>query len=390
MINTKEVIKIALLNDWYAPAIAGGVEVSVQETAFALQKESFQVSVFTLHQPQYRGIHIIDGIEVNFVAGLNFRKKYISNGVIHVLEKIRTTIDLITPLLTLRKIKKFSPNFIVIHEIDRYGPWLLIFSRLFFNKSQLVRVHHDLSDTCVLRSRKLFDDNCINLCTLCTPKSKIYSLLSNLVNRNIGNSKFVAKDLKSRGFNIEINNVGNPVAADISQSVIYPEKKLTHSLGYVGRITKLKGVETILRAAALARPIWQVHLIGPVDPSYKYQLEILGQELKIEVNFHPSTDDPYKRLYPIVDCIVVASEYLEPFGKIPIEATLKRIPVISTDIAGLEEVLESIEPHPKVFIAGNPFSLAEQLNDFFRPKNGAVKLSSKNILSNVLIEMFES
>lgn len=168
--------------------LQSSVELSLSIAGLAnnLQNKSYDVSVFTLNQKHYYGTHIINDIEVNFGCGLNLRKKPNTNVFFHFLEKVRVWIDLITPMLTVWSIKKFSPNFLIIHEIDRYGPWLLIFSRLFFNKSQLIRIHHDLSDTCILRSRFLFGKNCMKPCTLCIPKSKLYSLLSKLVYKNIG------------------------------------------------------------------------------------------------------------------------------------------------------------------------------------------------------------
>lgn len=375
---------IAILNDWFAPEIVGGVEISIADMASDLKKLKYSVTIYTPRQPNLLGKYLIDGINVNFVGGLHLRKKNRTNLAIQVLEKIRVWLDLFTPLYVLLRIKKSSPKFLVMHEIDRYGPWLLIIAKLFFSSDQLIRVHHDLSDTCVIRSRSRFSKVCINPCKLCVPKSTIFAHLSKISGKNMANSKFIARELRRLGFAIDDTAIGNPVASGIQNVILYPLRELRHSLGYVGRITRLKGVETILRAAAIANPNWQVHLIGPVKDNYRIRIEKLGEKLKVEVKIHPPTHTPFDVLASLVDCVVVASESLEAFGRIPIEATLAEIPVISTEIAGLAEALDYMSPRPNTFTAGDPNSLAKQLNEFTQPQSVSIGFNSHATLTDIV------
>ena len=380
------VSKIAILNDWFAPEIVGGVENSVSEYARELPKAGCVARVFTLNQPGFKGLHEINEVQVRFIWGLNIRKRNSAGVAVHVLEKMRTMFDVVTPICTLVVVKKYRPNFLILHEIDRFGPWLLVFARLFFRKKQLIRVHHDLSDTCIIRSRARAKGVCRNLCTPCLPKSMLHAKLSYWVNVNISNSRFIADELQSLGFNTSRSKVGNPVLIRESQVFELPIQELSKSVGFVGRITKLKGIETVFRAVSLLDPKWKVHLVGPVDEKYRLNLLGLAQDLRIEAIFHDPTNNPYRVISDLVDCIIVASESYEAFGKVPIEASLAGIPVISTEVGGLKESLDYIFPRPRVFPAGDSESLSRLLSDFGRPQSLAVKPTSHKTLTLVILE----
>ena len=380
-------LRFAFVNDWYAPEIAGGVEKSVSEIAVEFSLMGYQVRVFTPNQPFLRGCRQIDGISVHYTPGLFLRRKYIVPALVHILEKIRVLFDLITPFYTLACIKKYQPNFVVFHEIDRNGHVLLLLSRLFFKKKQLIRVHHDLSDSCFFRSRARFGKTCMSICAPCLPKSKVNSYLSRMVKTNISNSKFVAEELQSLGFQTNRLKVGHPGDVRSSQLVVLPEKNISFSIGFVGRITKLKGVETIFYAASMLIPRWKVHCIGPITLVYQRHLVALASQLQIEVFFHAPQPNPFEVVESLVDCIVVGSESLEAFGKIPIEASLAGIPVISTESGGLAESLDYISPRPGVFLAKDSISLATLLKNFERPKYLKIEPTNQETLSAVILEI---
>jgi glycosyltransferase involved in cell wall biosynthesis len=389
MQKLKSLTKIVLLNDWYAPEIVGGVETTVSELAKELSKKSYLISVFTLNQRKKRGTHYIDGIKVHYVRGLHLRRRANTKLILKIIEKIRVWIDILTPLNTILSIKKVKPDFIIMHEIDRYGPWIILFAPLFFSKNQLIRVHHDLSETCLLRSRSKMNKTCLSPCTLCIPKTKFYAYLSHKVGVNVFNSKFVATELNRYGFSVNHSNVGNPVSGNSIIKVKFPSREITYSLGYVGRITKLKGIETIMLAVAKTEPKWKVHAIGPVSLNYKNSLIRLAIDLNIELFFHLPTEKPYSEIYPHVDCIVVASNSLEAFGRIPIEATLEGIPIISSNIGGLPEALEYINPKPKTFLTNSVDSLSRELQAFTRPRDAEVNFEIKSTLTSTIIRILE-
>ena len=381
-------LRVAFVNDWYAPEIVGGVENSVSEVAHEFVRAGHEVRVFTPNQSFLRGCHQIDGISVHYTFGFYLRRKFRVAVSVKILEKIRVFFDLLTPFQTLFSIKRYEPNFVVFHEIDRNGHWLLILARLFFKKEQLIRVHHDLSDTCFFRSRSRFDMTCIKPCTSCLPKSKLNSYICRLVKSNISNSKFVARELQSLGYPTDVLNVGNPCNVHSSHLIALPARNISFSIGFVGRVTKLKGVETIFQAASMLNPKWKVHCIGQINPKYQDHLVALSTQLQIEVFFHATQPNPFEALENLVDCIVVGSESLEAFGKIPIEASLAGIPVISTEIGGLAESLDYVTPRPGVFLPKDSVALSILLKNFERPDYLKVEPSTQKTLSAAILENF--
>jgi glycosyltransferase involved in cell wall biosynthesis len=378
--------RVAFVNDWYAPEIVGGVENSVSEVVHEFVRVGHQVRVFTPNQSFLRGRHKIEGVSVHYTFGLYLRRKYRVTALVHILEKIRVLFDLVTPFYTLLCIKRYKPSFVIFHEIDRFGNLLLLFARLFFKKRQLIRVHHDLSDTCFFRSRTRFGMVCIKPCASCLPKSRMNSYLSRLVKINVSNSKFVAEELQSLGYQTDVLNVGNPCRIRSPQLIMLPRRDPLFSIGFVGRITKLKGIETIFHASAILNPKWQVHCIGPITQKYQGHLVALASQLEIEVFFYAPQSNPFKVVEKLVDCIVVGSESLEAFGKVPIEASLAGIPVISTEIGGLAESLDYISPRPAVFVPKDSASLSILLKNFERPDYLRVEPSNQKTLSAVILE----
>ena len=171
-----------------------------------------------------------------------------------------------------------------------------------------------------------------------------------------------------------------------SHLIALPPRNMSFSIGFVGRITKLKGIETIFQAASMLNPRWKVHCIGQVDTKYQDHLVALSTQLQIEVFFHGPKPNPFEALENLVDCIVVGSESLEAFGKIPIEASLAGIPVISTEIGGLAESLDYITPRPGVFLPKDSVALSILLKNFERPDYLKIEPSTQKTLSAAILE----
>jgi D-inositol-3-phosphate glycosyltransferase len=116
---------------------------------------------------------------------------------------------------------------------------------------------------------------------------------------------------------------------------------------FVGRIERLKGLETLLRATALLQergvlnpPCPCVALIGgdPENPQEEMQyLTNLRASLNIQniVSFlgkRPQTDLPY--YYSAAQAVVMPSQY-ESFGMVALEAMACGVPVVASGVGGL-------------------------------------------------------
>jgi glycosyltransferase involved in cell wall biosynthesis len=126
---------------------------------------------------------------------------------------------------------------------------------------------------------------------------------------------------------------------------------------YFGRLDKLKGVETLLRAAAAARQPLTLIGAGPADAS----LRRLSEELGADVIFrgHMTKD----ALIPVIQdsrAVIVPSEVQENAPLALLEAYAAGRPVIASRIAGIPELVREDETGV-LFTPGNVDALADAL-----------------------------
>lgn len=139
--------------------------------------------------------------------------------------------------------------------------------------------------------------------------------------------------------------------------------KIPHSLLYIGRIDKRKGIEFLIRSMPLVRErIPDIKLlVGGKGSSLKSMKTLVGR-LKLERNvqflgFVP--DDQLNTLYNQAHCIVVPSIF-EGFGITVIEALATGTRVVGTDTDGIREILRD-EDYGRVVPYGNNRTLADAI-----------------------------
>ena len=121
----------------------------------------------------------------------------------------------------------------------------------------------------------------------------------------------------------------------------------TRFIGFAGRVSKDKGVGTILKALKLIRSEIPHHLaiVGDGTPDYLAELKSLAQSLDIEnrVHFTGFKEDvwPYYRAF---DCKVLASRNKNgiPFEGVPqalVEAMYSSCPVIGSTSGGITDII---------------------------------------------------
>jgi glycosyltransferase involved in cell wall biosynthesis len=122
--------------------------------------------------------------------------------------------------------------------------------------------------------------------------------------------------------------------------------KTPHSLLYVGRIDKRKGIEFLIRSMPFVREqIPDVQLLVGGKGSCLEKMKALAGRLNLERNvtflgFVP--DDQLNVLYNRAQCVVVPSVF-EGFGITVIEAMAAGTRVVGTDADGIREILQGGE-----------------------------------------------
>lgn len=142
----------------------------------------------------------------------------------------------------------------------------------------------------------------------------------------------------------------------------------TRFIGFVGRVSQDKGVDTILKALKLIRSDIPHHIavVGQGTPSYLAELKGLAQRLNLEdrVHFTGVKENvwPYYRAF---DCKVLASKNKNgiPFEGVPpalLEAMYSSCPVIGSNSGGIPDIIDH-EMTGFLFNPQSPEELAEMI-----------------------------
>jgi len=172
-------------------------------------------------------------------------------------------------------------------------------------------------------------------------------------------SRFVIETLVRWGWRRE-SFVHVPNFVDVER--FRPGNGVGHRFVYCGRLDDLKGVETLVRAAALAKQPVTIVGRGPQEA----RLHELAAELRADVSFAG-----YLGKEVLVDvlqsarAIVVPSECNENAPLSLLEAYATARPVIGSNIAGIPELIREDETGA-LFQTGNVHALADTLEKFAR------------------------
>ena len=129
----------------------------------------------------------------------------------------------------------------------------------------------------------------------------------------------------------------------ISKEEVLKELKVDNEykniISFVGKLTHIKGVDTLLKALSIIRDNSILTLIAG-DGELRKELENKAKELKLNniVFLGNLPQDELNRIYNIVDLSVVPSRS-EAFGLVAAEANMCGAPVVATNVGGLPEIV---------------------------------------------------
>jgi glycosyltransferase involved in cell wall biosynthesis len=354
---------ISIYSDWIYPDQIGGAERTSLSFAHRLN-ESNNVTVFSLSSSLRSKTYEHQGLVIKRLSLLNLRRKGDCSSWLKVLEKVRILLDLITPFLVSRKISQEKPELIFLHNTDRMGPLFIPILKLQNRKSKIYRIYHDLGDTCLLRTRFKSGKKCEATCLRCIPKRNISRKTSFYVNGSIFVSNFVHKKLADNGFNMRNSIVRYPLPhlnAKKQFSRINSSNNIT--IGYVGNISEPKGIKVLLDALKVIKHQYNFELLmcGEGSSRYKKRVKKDLRAMGIPVMMFGNVPDPFNFLGERIDFVVVPSIWEEPFGKVPVEASLNGFHVISSTSGGLKESSSLISPAPLYYEANDHDGLARRI-----------------------------
>ena len=170
---------------------------------------------------------------------------------------------------------------------------------------------------------------------------KVFSAVYRLSDKIICVSKSVKTHLVKTG---EINaDKGMVVYNPVSFSADYIKSSTeAFTMVYIGRLEKVKNVETLLKAFAKTK-FTEMKLIVVGDGRERVNLELLAEELNIakDVSFAGFQKEPAEFL-AIADLFVLPS-YSEGFGIAAVEAMFQQVPVLCSNVGGIPEFVRDGE-----------------------------------------------
>ncbi|MBW3615589.1 MAG: glycosyltransferase family 4 protein [Actinobacteria bacterium] len=146
--------------------------------------------------------------------------------------------------------------------------------------------------------------------------------------------------LRTKGFTGEVRLL--PLGVDTTQfsPPPAPEEGGPFVVGYVGRLTRQKGVDVLIAAMA-GEDGYELVVAG--DGPERARLEALATNHAVSAAFLGAvSQDALATLYRRVDVLVVPSRpaaVLEQFGRVVVEGMASGVPVVASALGGLPEVL---------------------------------------------------
>ena len=129
---------------------------------------------------------------------------------------------------------------------------------------------------------------------------------------------------------------------------------LPDTIGFLGRLTEAKGLETLL--SAMQTTSQRLLVAGDGEKAY---VRSLHRSASSNVDWLGWVDPG--RLFQQIDVLVVPSVWHEPFGLVVVEAARAGVPVVLADRPGLVEAARASAARYLTFSASDPSSLAGAL-----------------------------
>ena len=159
--------------------------------------------------------------------------------------------------------------------------------------------------------------------------------------------------------------------------------------GFVGRITKDKGIDELLFAFLELNDNSKLLLVGDIEEDNHLDVELLAKaQQNSNIKFHSFVSD-IERYYAAIDVLVLPS-YREGFGNVVIEAGAVGTPAIVTDIPGPTDTIDR-DKTALVIPVKNPNALAESLRkirerDYVAMGENAAQFAKEKFDSKVLCQ----
>ncbi len=329
-------MKILYINSLYSPLVKGGAELSLQLIVEGMKSLGHEVVVVSLHPENAPRVDEVNGVKVYRVPLKNGYWPYqdtqpskLSKMAWHLRDRKNSAMG-----ATIRQIvKDEKPDVASCHNLAGWS--IAVWDELDAFGIPIIQVLHDFYLLCPNSNMNKAGIPCGEQCMSCHLLRYNHAKESSKVNAVVGISQSILRRFTSAAY-----------FSQAAQHVIYnvrsapgpqpprirkPREKLV--LGYLGTISKVKGVEWLIEQFQKLSIPRTLKIAGQGDEATVEEFRTLAKISPVEFVGYVKPNE----FLQTIDVLVVPSLWDEPLGMVAIEALAHGIPVITSGKGGLSE-----------------------------------------------------
>ena len=357
-----------MLSSLWPPAVLGGAELYAHELGERLAADGVTVGAVTLG---VAGDGVVASVRpwpyrLDEFAG----KPVWQRAAYHIGDVYRPD----AAHVLRRSIERFRPDVVHSHAVEGLSSSVLAVP------TRLGVPHvHTLHDYWLLCQRATMvrrdGESCERRCLSCVAFSSVRAAVARrgFPHVVIAPSEAIAREHTAFGAAADrIRVVLHPVEAPPIPRTPSTDRPTT--FGYIGGLTEIKGVRTLVRAFGRMSPAGAALRVAGSGP-LEHELRAAASG---DVRFLGWLDQAAReRFFGDIDCLVVPSEWREPAPLVINEAKARGVPVIGADIGGIPELVPA-SCRELLFPSGSETALTNALERFLaRPHDFPVEPPSR-------------
>jgi glycosyltransferase involved in cell wall biosynthesis len=329
-------MKILYINSLYSPLIKGGAELSLQLIVEGMKSLGHEVVVASLHPNNSTQVDDVNGVKVIRVPLENGYWPYrdtpastLSKLGWHLRDRKNTSMGKIIRHI----VKNEQPDVVSCHNLAGWS--IAVWDEIHVLGIPIIQVLHDFYLLCPNSNMNKGGIPCQNQCMSCQLLRYNHAKESSKVSAVVGISRSILNRFTSAGYfsNASHQVIYNVRTAPDTQNprVRKPQQKLV--LGYLGTISKVKGVEWLIEQFQKLSIPRILKIAGNGDEATLKEFKTLAKISPVEFVGYVKP----KEFLTTIDVLVVPSLWDEPLGMVAIEALAQGVPVITSGKGGLSE-----------------------------------------------------
>lgn len=367
-------MKILIVSNLFPPIVFGGYEILCQQVVQLLRERGHEVEVVT---SDFMANSAATDPRVHRTLKLttDFPRPGESVGQVDFSLRGQDRVGRLNAQQFKQVALEFQPDLVFCWCLNRLGAGVVLEA-----ETMGLPVYYTINDEHTRQFRYTTSPRSLRQCA----RSMAEKLYSSSTFRNASQVKMTVisqalkKNLLKLGAPVERANVLHQ-GVDLETFAYRPSQRQPGELLrllYVGQLSEVKGVHTLLRAVAQLPFPFRLSVVGTGVPDYLDQLKQLVKEHQLgdRVDFLGKLSrEEVAKAYARHHVLVFSSEWDEPFGLTHLEAMASGCAVVSTTTGGSSELIHHGN-NALAYSAGNAKELALRLSELYGNETGRREL----------------